>query len=145
MSLVYFDTCAIQRPLDDRAQFRIRVEADAVTAVLAAVEAGAVQILTSSALRAESSRTRDRSRFEFARDVLELAVRDVPTSEPIRHLTADYQGMTPFDALHLASAVIAGADFFCTADDRFLRRAREANTQTTRVVDPLELALALDL
>ena len=28
--LVYFDTCAIQRPLDDPAQIRVRLEADAV-------------------------------------------------------------------------------------------------------------------
>lgn len=34
--LVYLDNCALQRPLDDRTQFRVRVEADAVTAVLAA-------------------------------------------------------------------------------------------------------------
>ncbi|MEO0557790.1 MAG: PIN domain-containing protein [Bacteroidota bacterium] len=147
MALIYLDTCAIQRPLDDRTQFRVRVEADAVTAVLSAAEAGEVQLLTSSALRAESSRIRDRSRLEFARDVLELAVQDVSTSEAIRQLTLDYQrqGMKPFDALHLASAVISGADYFCTTDDRFLRRAREANTQATHVVDPLELALALTL
>jgi predicted nucleic acid-binding protein len=47
--------------------------------------------------------------------------------------------MKPLDALHLASAVEAKADFFCTCDDRLLKRAREAETGRTRVVSPPEL------
>ena len=51
--LVYLDTCAVQRPTDDRNQLRVRVEADAVLAVLAAVRVGAVQLLSSDVLRFE--------------------------------------------------------------------------------------------
>lgn len=47
--------------------------------------------------------------------------------------------MKPLDALHLASAVIAKADYFCTCDDRFLKRAKEVDTGQTKVVSPLEL------
>ena len=47
--------------------------------------------------------------------------------------------MKPLDALHLSSAVETEADFFCTCDDRLLRRARAADTGRTRVVSPLEL------
>lgn len=42
------------------------------------------------------------------------------------------------DALHLASAEAAEADFFCTCDDRFLKRAKEVGP-STKVVSPLEL------
>jgi len=48
-------------------------------------------------------------------------------------------GIKPVDALHLASAIEAKADYFCTCDDRFLKRARAADTVQTRVVSPLEL------
>jgi len=48
-------------------------------------------------------------------------------------------GIKPLDALHLASAVEAKADYFCTCDDRFLKRARAADTLQTKVVSPLEL------
>ncbi|HLT46788.1 MAG TPA: PIN domain-containing protein [Rubricoccaceae bacterium] len=147
MPVVYRDNCALQRPLDDRDQFRVRVEADAITAVLTATEGGDVEILSSAALRAESSRLRNQSRRDFAEHVLALAARDVPVTEEVRALTLTYQGtgIKPFDALHLASAVVAAADFFCTTDDRLLRKAREVNTRATRVVTPLELAAALDL
>ena len=57
--------------------------------------------------------------------------------ERTRRFEAD--GMKPLDALHLASAVIAKADYFCTCDDRFLRRAKAAETRQTKVVSPLEL------
>ena len=47
-------------------------------------------------------------------------------------------GLKPLDALHLASAVEAQADYFCTCDDRLLRRAQTADTLQTKVVSPLE-------
>ena len=147
MPLIYLDNCALQRPLDDRDQFRVRAEADALTAVLAAVEAGTVNLASSAVLRAEVSRSPYPSRRDFSEHVLALATAD---ALPIHQMTSRIQlyeqhGLKPFDAIHLASAVSVGADFFCTTDDRLLRRAREANTETTRVVTPLELAHALDL
>ena len=49
------------------------------------------------------------------------------------------EGIKPIDALHLASAVTAKAEYFCTCDDRFLRRAKAVDTGQTKVVSPLEL------
>ena len=49
------------------------------------------------------------------------------------------EGIKPVDALHLASAVEAKADYFCTCDDRFLKRAKAVDTGQTKVVSPLEL------
>lgn len=48
-------------------------------------------------------------------------------------------GIRPFDALHLASAVKAGAGAFVTTDDQLLRRGGEADTQATRVLTPVAL------
>ncbi len=45
----------------------------------------------------------------------------------------------PLDALHLASAEIAQADYFCTCDDKLLRRARSLKDLRVMVVSPLEL------
>lgn len=147
MPIIYLDNCALQRPLDNRDQFRVRIEADAITTVLAAIEAGEVAFATSAVLRAELSRVRDRSRRVFAERVLALASHEAPTSEKMRSRFQVYldAGIKPFDALHLASAVALRADYFCTTDDRLLQKAREVNTESTRVVTPLELADALNL
>lgn len=76
-------------------------------------------------------------------------------SEVAVHIEADDQvverakvfqasGVSPLDALHLASAIQAEADFFCTCDDRLLRRARLVDTRRTKVVSPLELIQEID-
>lgn len=147
MPLIYFDNCALQRPLDDRIQLRVRLEAEAITAVLAAVEAGGVELATSAALRAEISRAAQRNRRDFAAGVLALATKEAPPSEDMKARIQTYRdaGLKPFDALHLASAVTMSADYFCTTDDRLLRKAQKANTEATHVVTPLELAEVLNL
>ena len=80
-------------------------------------------------------------RKEYALKVLGKAVVFVPADDDVIERTRRFQaeGMTPLDALHLASAVIAKADYFCTCDDRFLKRAKAVNTEQTKVVSPLEL------
>ena len=48
-------------------------------------------------------------------------------------------GFKPLDALHLASAEAGRADYLCTCDDRFLKRARAEMGLATKVVSPVEL------
>ena len=53
-------------------------------------------------------------------------------------------GIKPLDALYLASAEAVEADYFCTCDDHFLKRAK-ATTTRVNVVSPLELVTILNL
>ena len=48
-------------------------------------------------------------------------------------------GIRGMDALHLACAEAAGSNYFCSCDDRFLRRARAVAGLHVRVVSLLEL------
>jgi len=43
------------------------------------------------------------------------------------------------DALHLASAEIGHADYFCTCDDKLLKKAVSMQDLKTRFVSPIEL------
>lgn len=56
---LYLDNCCLQRPPDDQTQPRIRVETEAVFAVLATVQAGEQSLLSSEALEYEVSRIPD--------------------------------------------------------------------------------------
>jgi len=47
---VYLDACSLQRPLDDRSQPRINIEAEAVLTILRLVESGDLELLSSDAL-----------------------------------------------------------------------------------------------
>ncbi len=56
---IYLDSCSLQRPLDDQTQARIRVETEAVLAILAATQAGDIVLLNSEALEYEMWRIPD--------------------------------------------------------------------------------------
>lgn len=71
-------------------------------------------------------------------------VRHSPEIEQRARVLAE-AGVKPLDALHLSCAVEAGVDYFCTCDDRLLKRARAALTGTAKVVSPLELVGELGL
>ena len=141
---VYLDTCAIQRPLDYQSQQRVRLEADAVLLVLDAVERGDVVLLTSPALRAETEQVHDPVRLYRARGVLSLASVEAvltPAAEG-RAKRLQQNGLGVFDAQHLSLAIEGGADFLCTVDDLFLRRARaiyREHTESRSIADPLGL------
>ena len=123
---IYLDTCCLQRPLDDQTQPRIRVETEAVFAILASVQHGAVALLTSEVLEFEISRTPDEQRQREATAILTLASERLTLSDASEQLAESLSqaGLSSIDALHVALAATAGADFFVTADDTLLRRAK---------------------
>jgi predicted nucleic acid-binding protein len=73
--------------------------------------------------------------------VLSHARRFVELSPEVEERARAYNeaGLKPLDALHLSCAVEAGADYLCTCDDRFLKRARTVHSGPSKVVNPLEL------
>jgi predicted nucleic acid-binding protein len=140
---VYFDMCSLQRPLDDKAQLRVFVEAQAILGVLALCESGKTDLIASDAHVFESDANPDAVRRDFAVQALAKATQFVKTDDELKARAQTFiaAGIKPLDALHLASAIAAEANFFCTCDDRFLKKARSLNTAPTKVVSPLELVL----
>lgn len=138
---IYLDMCSIQRPLDTKAHPRIAVEAEAVLGILTLCEAGEVELMTSETLRFELDRNPHPIRKTYALDVLAKATVSIETDPQIEEQARTFQakGIKPMDALHLASAVVAKADYFCTCDDRFLKRAKTMDTGHTKVISSIEL------
>lgn len=138
---VYLDLCAIQRPVDISPQPRIESEAEAVLRLVALIEAGEIKLVSSAVLQVEHERNQHLLRRVFAERVLSLASEEVAIVPAVEQRVETYRalGLKGQDAVHLACAVHAGVDFICTCDDRFLRRAKRADTGLTRVVSPLEL------
>ena len=133
--------CSLQRPLDDKSQLRVLVEAQAVLGVLALCESGKADLIASDALVFENDANPDAVRRDFAVQAMAKAIQFVKTDDAVKVRAQTFidSGIKPLDALHLASAVEARSDFFCTCDDRFLKKARSLNTAPTKVVSPLEL------
>ena len=138
---IYLDNCCLQRPLDDQTQPRIRVETEAVFSVLAAVQAGELTLLDSEALEYEVSCIPDEGRKNEVRAVLTLATERLAVTDAVEGLALELEqhGVGAMDAVHLALASIAKADFFCTCDDRLLRKAQTLSGLGCRVVSLLGL------
>jgi predicted nucleic acid-binding protein len=143
---VYLDTCSLQRPLDTQSHPRIHLEAEAVLVALGYCESGAVHLVSSEALAFEISRIPDEVRRVYALEVLAQSSTRVETTELVVERARVFQqaGIRPLDALHLSSAVEAETDFFCTCDDKLLKRARLVETGRTKAVTPLELVEEID-
>lgn len=138
---VYLDACSLQRPLDDRSQPRVNVEAEAVLTILRLVESGQVEMLCSEALLFEIERIPDAERQARARDILEMASDTMELTDAIARQAHSLvqSGLRPLDALHLSFASCAKADYFCTCDDKILKNAKRLKTLAVKVVSPLEL------
>ena len=123
---VYLDLCALNRPLDDQNQMRIRLEADAVSLILSHARAGALCMVVSPAHRTEAAANPDVTKREH----IWLLLGETGTEADVDWTRARGRaehlhtlGLGPADAAHVAFAELAECDFV-TVDDRLLRQLR---------------------
>lgn len=114
--------------------------------MLAQVKAGNVELVSSTVLELETQRNPLALRREHGQQVLAQATSIVIIDVQIEQRSLHFVqlGIKIMDALHLAAAEAAGADYFCTCDDRFLRRAKTVAGLQTSVVSPLALIEAIE-
>ena len=143
---IYLDNCSLQRPLDDKSQLRIRLEAEAILSALDLVQSGALQLISSDALDFEIGRNPLPARRDYAAEAVLSAAEHISLTDEVRQRAQElnHKGIDTLDSLHLASAEASGADLFSTCDDSFLNKARREVRGKTRVVSPLELAEAIE-
>jgi len=138
---VYLDNCCLQRHLDNQTYPRTRVETEALFAVLAAVNVGEIILLSSEALAYEISCIPDETRRMETFAVLSLASEHLQVTDDIETLalTLEEQGLQTMDAIHLALASSAKADYFCTCDDKLFRKAQAMSKLSCKVITLLNL------
>jgi len=121
---VYLDTSVYNRPFDEQKQARIWLETLAFSVILQLLENQELELITSSVLTYETSRNPHLQRKEWVNRIIEMTSSYQPVTESIReraNLLAA-ANIKPLDALHIACAEMAVADFFITCDDRLIRR-----------------------
>jgi predicted nucleic acid-binding protein len=137
---IYMDVCCLNRPFDDWTQARIRLEAEAVLEIALHCQNQKWQLISSTALEAEISKTPNLSRRQRVMDSLVIAKSIIPVTEQILQRAKEIVplGFKSFDALHISCAESAQTDVFLTTDDRLLRTAQrhEANL-SIRVSNPV--------
>ena len=140
MTKIYLDTCCLNRPFDDQTQERIRLESEAVLAILSRVEKGEWDWVGSEVLMDEIEQTPDTQKLSrarllsgFIKQSVEVNATEVKRSKELRGA-----GFMEFDSLHLACAESAKADVFLSTDDRLLKLAKRLSKRLKiRVMNPL--------
>jgi predicted nucleic acid-binding protein len=127
--------------LDDQTHPRIKVETEAVLAVLTVVQSGEIHLLSSEVLEYEIRRIPNESRRKEAMAMLALAKIHLELDDDVEILAESFErfGIHSMDAMHLAFASTAKADFFSTTDDQFLRKAQQIQDLECKVLSMFEL------
>ncbi len=139
MMLIYLDVCCLNRPFDDREHERVRLEAEAVLAVLTQIEQG-VAIGCYSPMHAdEISNILNPERRYLVELLAKTLAENITNGEKVasRANELEAMGFHPENAQHLAFAEAAHCDVFLTTDDRLERRAiRLASNLEVRILNP---------
>lgn len=140
------NTSALSRPFDDQSSERVRIEAESVATLIAAIESERVELVSSEYLAFEIGQNPNPDTARKVASIVGLASRSVEVSPTLvtRARELESHGLRGLDALHVASAEALAADLLVTTDERLLRRARRAGSRIrTRVVPPGEAVTML--
>jgi predicted nucleic acid-binding protein len=138
---IYLDVSCLNRPFDDQSQTRIRLEAEATTAILGKCERGEWEQVSSEMARIEIDAMPNADRRARVQLLLpdSKALLRLTDSEFVRAGDLQKLGFKPADAVHVAAAESLHADVFLSCDDRLVRLARRQRDQlVVRVANPLE-------
>jgi predicted nucleic acid-binding protein len=137
---LYFDNNVYNRPFDDLNVPRNGEEAEVVEEVLRRVRAGEIVLVSSRVVEVEHSLSPPGLQRQEVGVLIQLAKELVELDPGAMRRAASLEkaGLGGRDALHLAAAEQARVDYFVTADDKLLRKARLIGT-TIRAVSPLDL------
>jgi predicted nucleic acid-binding protein len=137
---VYLDVCCFNRPFDDHAQDRVRLESEAVLTILGHAQSRMWGLIGSEVIDIEISKIPDddlRCKVNILTGMKQKFI-TVNNDVEIRAKELEKLGFKSFDALHIACAEKGDADILLTTDDIFLSKALQSrNILKVRVENPL--------
>lgn len=139
MTKIYLDTNIYNRPFDDQAQVRIRLETIAIFSVLQKIKEGEFSLLWSFMIDYENSL----NPYNEVRQEIEMASALAnETVVPDNFIVAKARefetiGIRPRDAIHLACALKGEAEYFLTCDNKLIKKTSELKINL-KIMNPLK-------
>ena len=134
---LYLDNSFLNRPFDDPDIKMNRLEGEMLFLIIELAGKGEIRLVNSSAIEYENSLNPYPERKSFVVEVLNEANIHQNLNDQIKirakHL-AQETGITPIDALHLATAEYARVDFFITCDYNLIKKYKGS----LKVIKPLD-------
>ncbi len=97
---IYLDGCCLNRPFDDQRQERVRLEAEAVLAILRRIDAGVWQLIGSGAVAFEIGLAPDAERRQRVLSLAQLAGEQIGVDAAVKARAHEWvaAGIKPLDA-----------------------------------------------
>lgn len=135
---IYLDNCCFNRPYDDLRDDMVRMEAEAVIAIIAKCESGEWELCGSDVLLDEIDNATNLVKKQKVLLLFQAVARYMDLDDGIvnRAKEVEHSWVKPYDALHLASAEAANADVFLATDRKLITAAKRAGIQV-KVENPL--------
>jgi predicted nucleic acid-binding protein len=135
---IYFDVCCLNRPYDDMKQNRIRLEKEAILAILSRCNFGSWVHISSNIVDYEINQINDYERRSEVQALNAECDEKIILNQKIfdRAGTLESYGIKSYDAYHVALAEAANADVFLTTDDKLIKLAEKAQVNV-KVINPV--------
>ena len=124
MMRIYMDNCCFNRPFDDQANIRVRLETEAKLYIQGKITNNEIELAWSYIIDYENQF----NPFEERRNTVDRwkshAIIDIEETTDVISNARLIQnlGVKSKDALHVACAIEAKCDYFCSTDDILLRK-----------------------
>lgn len=134
---IYMDVCCINRPFDDQTEDRIRMEAEAILAILKRCLFDWT-LIGSEAIDYEISKIPNVEKRRKAERIMSISREKIIVDEAIAAKASEIEklGLKPTDALHLSCAE-RSADVMLTTDDEIIRTAQKNTCLNITVMNPV--------
>jgi len=141
---IYLDNCTFNRPFDKQSSIRIRIESEAKLFIQSKIKMGDLELVWSYILDFENNQNPFNERKTAIKRWKQFVTVDIEESESIIKIANSFlnKGIKPKDALHIASAIGGGAEYFITTDDGILKKLVRYNKIV--VINPTEFIKILD-
>jgi predicted nucleic acid-binding protein len=135
---VYLDNCCFNRPFDDQAGIRVKLETDAKLYIQLMIRAKKIELAWSYILDFENEANPFFERKYTIEKWKHLSVIDIDETEAVLLMANNFtkQGLKAKDALHVACAIETKCDFFLTTDDIIQKKMKNVNG--IKVFNPIE-------
>ncbi|HPI19665.1 MAG TPA: PIN domain-containing protein [Candidatus Kapabacteria bacterium] len=120
MEKIYLDVCCLCRQFDDQTNVRIALESYAITQILRTIDILKNELIISEAIYWEINKIPDIFKKNQIIDTIKQIVPIQLINESVIKRAKQFEnfGFKGFDAIHIALAEFAKADYFLTTDDK---------------------------
>lgn len=135
---LYLDNCMFNRPFDDQSNIKILLESEAKLRIQQDIRSGVYELVWSYVLDYENNKNPFQEKKEQISKWKLYACTDLEEDQYILELAKSIHqlGFKKFDALHLACAITASANYFLTTDTGIIKKARLV--ETICIKDPVD-------